>query len=308
VAEVNPFDVVAIPAVRPAAVPVRFVPTPAVGVPRAPLKVTNPPVAFGAFANAVIAPLLAAAHAMVVADEFSITHGAVDPTTVVVPGVIEDALAVNVCQLAAVELVAVKTCPVVGAVAPFTTTVVVAELIPLEIPAVNPEAVPVRFVPTPLVGVPNAPPNVTNPPVALVAFPRAVIALLLAEAQAIVVDVEFSMTHGAVAPIMVVVPGVMEELDPPADHVIGAEPPPPEVKTCPAVPAVIGKLKLNVPAVACGKTVIEPLVVPLSTSPVHAGLNCACAVVAKSSPTRPPRILRIIMTPPAQHPCRIHCH
>jgi len=114
--------------------------------------------------------------------------------------------------------------------------------------------------------------------------------------------------HWAICPL-VGVPTLLT-LPPPvmAVHVIGADPPPPEVNTCPAVPAVIGRLKLNVPAVACGNTVIEPLVVPLSTSPVHAGLNCACAVVAKSNPTRPPRILRIIMTPPAQHPCRIHCH
>ena len=44
-AEVNPFDVVAIPAVRPAAVPVIFVPTKEAGVPSAlepPVSVTTP--------------------------------------------------------------------------------------------------------------------------------------------------------------------------------------------------------------------------------------------------------------------------
>src|SRR5438309_1428255 len=43
---------------------------------------------------------------------------------------------------------------------------------------------------------------------------------------------------------------------------MAAAPPPPDVKTCPAAPAVVGRLKLKVPAAACGCTVTTPLVVP----------------------------------------------
>ena len=67
----------------------------------------------------------------------------------------------GVCQVAAVLLVAVSTCPLVGAVAPETETVVVAVLRPraaVASPAVRPEAVPVRLAPEPLVSskVPDA--------------------------------------------------------------------------------------------------------------------------------------------------------
>ncbi len=49
-------------------------------------------------------------------------------------------------------------------------------------------------------------------------------------------------------------------------HVIGVPTPPPEVKICPifrfyllpAVPAVVGRLKLYVPAAACGRIEIVP--------------------------------------------------
>ena len=54
----------------------------------------------------------------------------------------------GVCQVAVVEFVAVRTCPVEGAVAPLTDTVVVADFSQLVIPEVNPVAVPVRLVPT----------------------------------------------------------------------------------------------------------------------------------------------------------------
>ena len=45
-------------------------------------------------------------------------------------------------------------------------------------------------------------------------------------------------------------------------QVIGAATPPPEASTCPAVPAVMGKLKLKVPAAACGLMLTTPEVFP----------------------------------------------
>ena len=83
----------------------------------------------------------------------------------------------GVCQFAAVLLVAVSTCPVVGAVALLTTTVVVAELMPfaaVAVPAVRLAAVPVRFVAVPLEGVPSAPPFTTNAPADPTLSPSAV--------------------------------------------------------------------------------------------------------------------------------------
>ena len=80
--------------------------------------------------------------------------------------------AAGVCQLAAVPLVAVRTCPAPGAVAPLTTIVVVAEFSAfavVAIPAVKLAAVPVAFVSTIELGVPPAPLKVTNAP----AFPTA---------------------------------------------------------------------------------------------------------------------------------------
>ena len=62
----------------------------------------------------------------------------------------------GVCHVAAVPLVAVNTCPLVGAVAELTFTVVVADFKALVIPEVNPVAVPVMLVPTNAEGVPNA--------------------------------------------------------------------------------------------------------------------------------------------------------
>lgn len=61
-----------------------------------------------------------------------------------------------VCQVAVVELVAVRTCPEEGAVAALTSTVVVADLRALVIHEVNPVPVPVIFVPTRAVGVHRA--------------------------------------------------------------------------------------------------------------------------------------------------------
>ena len=64
-----------------------------------------------------------------------------------------------VCHVAVVLLVAVSTCPFVGAVAPLTDTVVVADFNPLaavDVPALRLAAVPVRLVATPLAGVPSA--------------------------------------------------------------------------------------------------------------------------------------------------------
>jgi hypothetical protein len=52
--------------------------------------------------------------------------------------------------------------------------------------------------------------------------------------------------------------------EPADDQVIGFDPPPPEVKTWPAVPALVGKLKLYVPATAWGKILITPLVLPVN--------------------------------------------
>lgn len=56
----------------------------------------------------------------------------------------------GVCQVAAVLDVAVRTCPIVGAVEALTSTVVVALLRAFVIPEVRPVAVPVRLVATPL--------------------------------------------------------------------------------------------------------------------------------------------------------------
>ena len=41
-------------------------------------------------------------------------------------------------------------------------------------------------------------------------------------------------------------------------------PPPAEVKNCPEVPAVVGKLKLYVPAADCGKIEIVPELDPVN--------------------------------------------
>ena len=62
----------------------------------------------------------------------------------------------GVCHVAAVEEVAVNTCPELGAVAALTSTVVVADLRAFVIPEVNPVAVPVALVATRALGVPRA--------------------------------------------------------------------------------------------------------------------------------------------------------
>ena len=69
---------------------------------------------------------------------------------------LKDPPAAGVCQVAVVELVAVRTCPEDGAVAALTSTVVVALFRALVIPDVRPVAVPVTFVITPDAGVPSA--------------------------------------------------------------------------------------------------------------------------------------------------------
>ena len=74
--------------------PVMFVPVMDDGVPPAPLKSTGAPAEPVVTPSAVTLPAVAAAHAIVVLVEFSIRHGAVAPTIVVVPGVIEAADAV----------------------------------------------------------------------------------------------------------------------------------------------------------------------------------------------------------------------
>jgi hypothetical protein len=51
--------------------------------------------------------------------------------------------------------------------------------------------------------------------------------------------------------------------DPAELHVIGFDPPPPDVKTWPVVPAEVGILKLYVPAIAWGNMLITPLVAPV---------------------------------------------
>jgi len=68
----------------------------------------------------------------------------------------------GVCQVAVVELVAVRTWPLEGAVAALTSTVVVADFKAFVIPDVSPVAVPVRFVAAPLEGVPRAHPFTTG--------------------------------------------------------------------------------------------------------------------------------------------------
>jgi hypothetical protein len=85
-----------------------------------------------------------------------------DPLTAVAPAVAVGfapvGAAVGVAQFAAVPLVAVNTCPLVGAVEPLTATVVVAELRPLAavaVPAVRLAAVPVAFVALSTDGVPR---------------------------------------------------------------------------------------------------------------------------------------------------------
>jgi hypothetical protein len=52
-------------------------------------------------------------------------------------------------------------------------------------------------------------------------------------------------------------------------HVIGFDPPPPDVKTWPEEPDVIGRLKLYVPAIAWGKILITPLVLPVKVCDVE---------------------------------------
>jgi len=47
-------------------------------------------------------------------------------------------------------------------------------------------------------------------------------------------------------------------------QVMGLEPPAAEVSTCPELPAVVGRLKLYVPAAACGLMVTAPEVFPAS--------------------------------------------
>ena len=87
-------------------------------------------------------------------------------------------------------------------------------------------------------------------------------------------------------------------------QVMAVAPPAWDVKTCPAEPAVIGRLKLYVPAAACPVILTTPLVVPLSAKiPVPAPANptanvlaenTSCVFVAGVVPAPPPRT-----TPPA---------
>jgi hypothetical protein len=70
-----------------------------------------------------------------------------------VPDEVNTCMAVNppalgVCQVAAVELVAINACPAVGAVAPLTDTVVVADFIPYAIASVQLERLPLEGVPS----------------------------------------------------------------------------------------------------------------------------------------------------------------
>ena len=157
----------AVPAVSDAAVPVALVSVIEDGVPPAPLNSTGAPALPILTASAVATPVPSASHAIVVEVLLAMKHGAVEPMIVVVPGVMLPLL--GVAQLAAVELEAVSTCPFVGAVAAFTTTVVVALFSPLAVvavPAVRLAAVPLMLVPTSVSGVPSAllaPVSVTTP-------------------------------------------------------------------------------------------------------------------------------------------------
>ena len=85
------------------------------------------------------------------------------PVVVIVPPLSVESVAtlvtvpvpLTVVHVAAVPLLAVRTCPDVGAVAAETSMVVVADFKALVMPDVNPVAVPVQFVRTPDVGVPS---------------------------------------------------------------------------------------------------------------------------------------------------------
>ena len=69
-------------------------------------------------------------------------------------------------------------------------------------------------------------------------------------------------------------------------HDIGVPTPPPEVNTCPEVPAVVGKLKLYVPATAWGKIEILPDVEPDKTN-VFAVISVNTALLATVPPIIP---------------------
>src|SRR5689334_9532505 len=82
--------------------------------------------------------------------------------------------------------------------------------------------------------------------------------------QPAVIDTDLSSDAAGVPPSVIVtfvssvfdsVPGVV--------HVIADAPPPADVRRSPDDPAVVGRLKLYVPAAACGCIVIVPLLLPL---------------------------------------------
>lgn len=130
--------VVTVPAVRPAAVPVMLVPTRAEGVPRAGVtrvgEVDNTVFPVPVLVVTPVPPLATAsvpARVMVPAA----VMGPPDVVSPVVPPETSTEVTVpepppNVCQVAVVEEVATRACPLVGAVAPDTLTVVVADFSP----------------------------------------------------------------------------------------------------------------------------------------------------------------------------------
>jgi hypothetical protein len=75
--------------------------------------------------------------------------------------------------------------------------------------------------------------------------------------ELVIGDPEIERNEGTVKATDVTVP------DPAELQVIGFDPPPPDVRTCPAVPADVGILKLYVPAIAWGNMLITPLVAPV---------------------------------------------
>ena len=146
---------VALPAVKPVAVPVQLVKTPLVGVP------SKGVASVGDVANTSDPVPVSSVTA---ASRFALEGVARKVETPVPKPVTPPTATDGVAHAASVVLDAVRTCPEVGAVAADTATVVVAVFKPLltpavtanvAFPAVSPAAVPVMLVPTRAEGVPS---------------------------------------------------------------------------------------------------------------------------------------------------------
>jgi hypothetical protein len=191
--------------------------------------------------------------------------GTVKPTEVTVP-------TVKVVQVIALETppAEVKTCPLVPAVVGklkfqvpaaacgkiLTTPELLPEIAKLLAPAFPKTGVTKvglvdkTLLPLPVLVVTPVPPFSTG---------NAVPLKLTAKVPLLVTGLPATLKKlGTVKPTEVTVPTVK------VVQVIALELPPAEVKTCPLVPAVIGKLKFQVPAAACGKILTTPELRPFN--------------------------------------------